>query len=77
MANIRIEKYRADLAKASGNKKAVLQIIERIKMSVASSYLGREFLETCEEFEARNPDVSEFVEWTKTITLTPEYTFFA
>ncbi len=73
MENSRITKYSAELEKAIGDERAMLRVLERIRLAVCSAYTARGWLETTEQFLGREPEIAEFIAWTKAITLTRDY----
>lgn len=65
----KIQSYKSRLDKASGNQKQVMAIIDAIRDSLCSQVLGREWLETPESYYARRPDLQQFSDWAKTISI--------
>lgn len=61
--NFYIEKYSNLLEKNKGNEKETKSIISRIQGNLASLCLSRNFNETIEAFEKRNPSFVEFSQW--------------
>lgn len=71
----KIEYYTFLLKMASGDKSMVEIILNKIDEIKRSWILGREFMETVESFENRNPQFKEYCEWMSRITLSKNYEF--